>query len=117
MFLRKLGKKYTLPTGKEWEYACRSGSNKKFYWGNTELDIHYYANCFVQKTHSQIEKNGSLKCNNFGLHDMLGNVSEWCNRRNWDTPYTKWLTCATQKKRFPSFKNDATGGRLCRVNE
>jgi formylglycine-generating enzyme required for sulfatase activity len=66
----KSGKKYRLPSEAEWEYACRAGDSKKY-----DLDASaWYAKNSDGSTHPVGEK----EANAFGLHDMLGNVWEWC---------------------------------------
>jgi formylglycine-generating enzyme required for sulfatase activity len=69
---------YRLPTEAEWEYACRAGSSRDYSFGaeTRKLGDHswYKANA-DSKTHEV----GTRKPNNFGLHDMHGNVAEWCN--------------------------------------
>ncbi len=70
------GKGYRLPTESEWEYACRGGANGAFHWGSNLEASHANANGFVGKTIPV----GRHPANRFGLHDMHGNVWEWC----WD---------------------------------
>jgi len=79
-FCKKLGKRFRLPTEAEWEYACRAGSQTRFYYGDdpnySELDKYawYYGNN-DNKTHPA----GQKKPNAWGLYDMYGNVSELCS--------------------------------------
>jgi formylglycine-generating enzyme required for sulfatase activity len=68
---------YRLPTDAEWEYACRAGSTTVRYFGQNEELLPRYAWCDVNSRY-RARPVASLKPNDFGLFDMLGNVYEWC---------------------------------------
>jgi len=74
------GEKMSLPTEAQWEYAARAGQTGMYTGGNLDDVAWYYKNS-GRKTHAV----GAKKANAWGLHDMLGNVSEWCHdwRENW----------------------------------
>lgn len=72
----KTGIFYRLPTEAEWEYACRAGTNTKYYFGNDAKDLGKYA-WYLNNSEEKFHKSGQKSPNAFGLYDMLGNVSEW----------------------------------------
>ena len=74
---------YRLPTEAEWEYACRSGSSTEFYWGDSREDWDKYA-WHDRNSDDQVHIVGQRIPNKWGLHDMAGNVWEWCN--DWYDP-------------------------------
>ncbi|MEI6412536.1 MAG: SUMF1/EgtB/PvdO family nonheme iron enzyme, partial [Bacteroidota bacterium] len=102
-FLKRLndrfpGKNYRLPTEAEWEYAAREGG-KKVRFGNGQdiadpAKINFNGSNSYKQTYSLSGLNrgktvavGSLRNPNaLGLHDMSGNVREWCN--DWYGDYT-----------------------------
>ena len=82
-----------LPTETEWEVACRSGSTDAYWWGNAPEDAQGRANVGdrslipfyrslqpfeIDDGHPFLATVGSFAPNAFGLHDMTGNVWEWC---------------------------------------
>jgi formylglycine-generating enzyme required for sulfatase activity len=114
------GKKYRLPSEAEWEYACRAGTQTRYYFGDdasqlkehawfgdnsgklildtteiwSEDQYNYYERIIDNdcKTHPV----GQKTSNNWGLYDMHGNVWEWCedgwheNHKNAPTDGSAW---------------------------
>ncbi|MEG3940396.1 bifunctional serine/threonine-protein kinase/formylglycine-generating enzyme family protein [Microcoleus sp. S36b_A3] len=82
---RKTGKKYSLPSEAQWEYACRGQTMTAFHFGETitsELANYNgnanYADAPKGVYRFQTTDVGSFKPNAFGLYDFHGNVWEWC---------------------------------------
>ena len=80
---------YRLPTEAEWEYACRAGAVTPRYYGRDDAAVllSFYANFRLTSPTGLTLPVGTLKPNDFGLFDTLGNVAEWCHERS-DPPPT-----------------------------
>lgn len=70
------GEFYRLPTESEWEYACRAGNQRDYYFGDDASKLEKYA-WFEDNADFETHLVGQKLPNAWGLHDMLGNASEW----------------------------------------
>ncbi|WP_336206978.1 formylglycine-generating enzyme family protein [Nonomuraea sp. LPB2021202275-12-8] len=113
---------YRLPTEAEWEHACRAGTTGPRYAPLDEI-AWYRGN-----SHERIRDVGGKRPNAWGLHDMLGNVWEWC----WDIHDAEvketyrvlrgggwfdeqWSCRASARRRsHPTFQVDDVGFRIAR---
>ena len=87
---------YDLPTEQEWEYAARAGTTTRFYFGDKIDELPRHANFadksaydsgdfYLNYAHRTLDDGspsvalvGKYKPNPWGLHDVYGNVAEWC---------------------------------------
>jgi eukaryotic-like serine/threonine-protein kinase len=110
---RLTGQTYRLPSEAEWEYACRAGTTTRFHFG--EVLKATLANYDATQTIGSVAerefrekttKVGSFPANAFGLHDMHGNVVEWCED-HWHYDYegaptdgSAWLSSSEKRPRL-----------------
>ncbi|WP_130472975.1 formylglycine-generating enzyme family protein, partial [Candidatus Magnetaquicoccus inordinatus] len=99
--------RYRLPTEAEWEYACRSGGEEQRFAGSDEAEsVAWYADNSQECTHPVGEKGA----NGLGLHDMCGNVWEWCEDWYDDMAYAK----AGARACNPLRQNEGSGDHVLR---
>ncbi len=128
-FLKALDERFhgfgaRLPTEAEWEYACRAGT-KSVRYGDLE-QVAWFTGNSDSRTHDVGRKQG----NAWGIHDMLGNVHEWCHDRwcdDYDSPrkdtsrvvrggswynLARYVRAAYRIHLEPSFRSSHLGFRL-----
>ncbi|MFI6417545.1 formylglycine-generating enzyme family protein [Streptomyces sp. NPDC050842] len=114
---------YRLPTEAEWEHACRAGTTEARYGPLDEIAWHR------GNSAERLHETGGRRPNDWGLHDMLGNVWEWC----WDVYDAEvyggyrvlrgggwfdehWSCRASVRRRsHPTLRIDDVGFRLART--
>ena len=106
---------YRLPRVEEWWYACRAGTETRFFFGDNSLKLGDYAwiidnsgrekldgellgkifEVDVDLWRQKVEDNGNsakrcglLKPNQWGLYDVLGNVAEWVSSDDADVVFS-----------------------------
>jgi len=84
---RRAGRIYALPTGPEWEWACRAGSQPGLPWPLKQVRHHA-----VLQEPAPLPP-ASFASNPFGLFDMHGNIAEWS---------ADWLHSAVTEENFPN---------------
>ncbi len=113
---------YRLPTEAEWEHACRAGTTTPQYGPLDEIAW------YRDNSGGRLHEVGAKRPNEWGLHDMLGNVWDWC----WDLYDPQfygsyrvlrgggwfddhWSCRASVRRRsHPTFQVDDVGFRLAR---
>ena len=85
-----------LPTEAEWEWACRAGTQTATWLGDLRPGEEYARAAVLERiawydetSGGETHPVGQKEPNPFGLHDMLGNVWEWC--ADWYDPYQAGL--------------------------
>ncbi len=112
---RAAGRAYALPTEARWEWAARAGTATTRYFGDADKEQAKFS--WFNHTYTPNPKHesngrgrrrvGQLPANAWGLHDVLGNVWEWCGDRRSDA--------ATGETRDPVMRGGSwrSGGFHC----
>jgi formylglycine-generating enzyme required for sulfatase activity len=95
------GRSYRLPTEAEWEYACRAGMSGPFNATDEPEQLHHIA-WYQTSSENSTHPVGELNPNAWGLHDMHGNVWEWCH----DHFQNRYEKEAVTDPRGPKFGTD-----------
>lgn len=112
---------YRLPMEVEWEFACRAGSETKWSSGNDEKLLVDYCQMYPSKLSASV---GHRLPNSWGIHDMHGNVWEWCDDRYSDRGSSRvhrggsWINVtancwsSSRYRRDPALRYDSLGFRI-----
>ena len=73
---KKSGRDIQWPSESQWEFACRGGTETRFYSGDSEADLDTIA--WYKKNAKTPMPVAQKNANSLGLFDMCGNVYQWC---------------------------------------
>lgn len=120
---KETGKTYRLPTEAEWEYAVRAGTTGPFYFGDAispdqvNYNAHRRAGPYNKGSlyRGEASRVGQFPANEFGLHDMHGNVAEWvqdcATKKTWKGyGYYTWQDAKAYEPRADCRRHVVRGG-------
>jgi formylglycine-generating enzyme required for sulfatase activity len=73
-----------LPTEEEWEYACRAGTDTRYWSGDDESDLSKVG-WYEENSDDRTHRVGGKPVSPWGLYDIHGNVEEWTLSRYTDS--------------------------------
>lgn len=118
---RKTGVFFRLPTEAEWEYACKANSDTQMPKGITTANLGEYA-WYAPNAKNRYHKVAEKKPNEWGLYDILGNVTEWTLDMYDPAYYTKLVTKPQgdffiKRKTYRSYHTARGGGFKSKIDE
>ena len=111
---------WRLPTAQEWEYACRAGTETRWFHSDRDSDLDEVA-WHAGNSGATTREVGQKKANEWGLYDCHGNVAEWTDSVKGNRRITKggsWLmesestTSSASSSSKMDKRSDAIGLRL-----
>ena len=111
---------WRLPTAQEWEYACRAGTETRWFHSDRDSDLDEVA-WHAGNSGATTREVGQKKANEWGLYDCHGNVAEWTDSQKGNRRITKggsWLmesestTSGANGSSAMDKRSDAIGLRL-----
>ena len=128
---------FRLPTEAEWEAACRAGCETSRFFGDADELLTRYAWCNLN-ANERSHPVGSLRPNDLGFFDMLGNAMEWCHDPYFEDPRrpdaidatTEWnlrggayynqpglVRCADRVSQLREYRSESIGFRVARTTK
>ncbi|HRX83058.1 MAG TPA: formylglycine-generating enzyme family protein, partial [Pirellulaceae bacterium] len=114
---KKTGQRYRLLSEAEWEYACRAGTDTLYCFGDSITESQAQFSGDDWGSAKQSAEVGKFPANNFGLHDMHGNVWEWCQDVWHEQYYGAPIDGSAWNEGGDKSKRVTRGGSWCDVSK